>query len=544
MSPPADSPPVVAKRPLPFDERSGHVMGPPLSKKRHLTDSQPMVGSLSTPTEEVSHGGEAAALLQLFDTLEYVLRLYRTRGRRALHQVVRADVESAVGKSLCEERVGRLLALSSGMLEARWFGIGASAELELWQRVDGEARSPTPAEQIVRRHTFRSSLISAGESLPAPCLPHKELSPVRPDTGSVRPDTGSPATHVEPDARSLQDSFPLRLAARDTNLSQRAATRQAALLERVRAREVATMSETALALQDMRARAVLCDDALTIHAVVNSLFTVNESNVKSALEAQVLKGACSQSHSQCSRPLALPEARAALAYLRSVSSAWFLVEDAQHSKDVRIFKLTDANEARSVVEILREERRRLERAIHEYELGKALSAETRGLLRSLSGLEGALPRVPAAPRSASATPSVALSGKPVDTKRALIRNVSEALRTPFLLSRTTSEPSEPAPRTPRRPTTSKRPLCERVSSPKPEAPLSCRSSRRFAEETPVVTKEECVVEQGYADVKTFATPPCTPTPRGRTCRVATPLSAMLQECPTSGRKRVRGKKCA
>jgi len=130
------------------------------------------------------------------------------------------------------------------------------------------------------------------------------------------------------------------------------------------------MSETALALQDMRARAVLCDDALTIHAVVNSLFTVNESNNVSALEAQVLKGACSQSHSQCSRPLALPEARAALAYLRSVSSAWFLVEDAQHSKDVRIFKLIDANEARSVFEILREERRLLERAIHEYEFGK------------------------------------------------------------------------------------------------------------------------------------------------------------------------------
>jgi len=290
------------------------------------------------------------------------------------------------------------------------------------------------------------------------------------------------------------------------------------------------MSETALALQDMRARAVLCDDALTIHAVVNSLFTVNESNNVSALEAQVLKGACSQSHSQCSRPLALPEARAALAYLRSVSSAWFLVEDAQHSKDVRIFKLIDANEARSVFEILREERRRLERAIHEYEFGKALSAETRELLRSLSGLEAAHPRVPAVPRSASGMPSVALCGKPVGT--------------PFLLSRTTSEPSEPAPRTPRRPTTSKRPLCERVSSPKPEAPLSCRSSRRCAQETPVVTKEECELEQGDAAVQTLATPPCTPTPRGRTCRVATPLSAMLQDCSTSGRKRVRGKKCA
>lgn len=544
MSPLA-APPVVAKRPLPFDERSGQVMGPPQSKKRRLTDSQPLV-SLSTTTEESSHGCEAAALLQLFDTLEYVLRLYRTRGRRALHQVVRADVESAVGKSLCEERIGRLLALSSGMLEARWFGIGASAELELWQRVDGEARSPTPAEQIVRRHKFQSSLTSACESLPEPCLPHKEPSP-------VRPDTGSPATQVEPDAKSQQDSFPLRLAARDTNLSQRAATRQAALLERVRAREAATMSETALALQDMRARAVLCDDALTIHAVVNSLFTVNESNNVSALEAQVLKGACSQSHSQCSRPLALPEARAALAYLRSVSSAWFLVEDAQHSKDVRIFKLIDANQARSVFEILREERRRLERAIHEYEFGKvnifrggtrisgiptlrfvwreqALSAETRELLRSLSGLEAAHPRVPAVPRSASGMPSVALCGKPVGT--------------PFLLSRTTSEPSEPAPRTPRRPTTSKRPLCERVSSPKPEAPLSCRSSRRCAQETPVVTKEECVLEQGDAAVQTLATPPCTPTPRGRTCRVATPLSAMLQECSTSGRKRVRGKKCA
>jgi len=521
MSPLA-APPVVEKRPLPFDERSGQVMGPPQSKKRRLTDSQPLV-SLSTTTEESSHGCEAAALLQLFDTLEYVLRLYRTRGRRALHQVVRADVESAVGKSLCEERIGRLLALSSGMLEARWFGIGASAELELWQRVDGEARSPTPAEQIVRRHKFQSSLTAACESLPEPCLPHKEPSP-------VRPDTWSPATQVEPAAKSQQDSFPLRLAARDTNLSQRAATRQAALLERVRAREAATMSETALALQDMRARAVLCDDALTIHAVVNSLFTVNESNNVSALEAQVLKGACSQSHSQCSRPLALPEARAALAYLRSVSSAWFLVEDAQHSKDVRIFKLIDANEARSVFEILREERRRLERAIHEYEFGKALSAETRELLRSLSGLEAAHPRVPAVPRSASGMPSVALCGKPVGT--------------PFLLSRTTSEPSEPAPRTPRRPTTSKRPLCERVSSPKPEAPLSCRSSRRCAQETPVVTKEECELEQGDAAVQTLATPPCTPTPRGRTCRVATPLSAMLQECSTSGRKRVRGKKCA
>mmetsp|Transcript_53123 Transcript_53123/g.99577 ORF Transcript_53123/g.99577 Transcript_53123/m.99577 type:complete len:458 (+) Transcript_53123:87-1460(+) len=298
---------------------------------------------------------EHAVLSRLFGGLDLVILLLHGR-RRAPLSVVREHVETATGRDLTDDRLKQVLALAGDMFEVKWKGMGHDAVLEFAQRVSGELRPPSTPEQWQRKARFDQDLLTAVAygTVPQQELPERPASPKHNDMQLL--DAADPAMLALP--------APKRRESAGSQAAFSVAERQDALLARVRAREAANNSTEAQAFDQVRDKISVCDNAMTLHAVIQSLFARGQGGNSAASEAEVLRAACSASFgAQAVRPMDKAAAEMALEQLILRSTSWFNLEHGKHVQGARYLKRQPRGQAVAVMSVLQAERRDLEQQL-------------------------------------------------------------------------------------------------------------------------------------------------------------------------------------
>jgi hypothetical protein len=294
---------------------------------------------------------ECAVLRVLFFGLELVLRLLAARGVKSFLSVVRTDVEAVAGRDLSDFRLSGILGLVPSMIDVHWVGTGNDAKLEVVQKAkDGALRPPTTEEQHERKHAFAKILDAATDvgKIPRCALP------ARPPPRQAAP-TQESSSDAVPSLPTPEAGRPVELA-KGVSASQR----REALLARVRARAAAGESVEAKEYAELRRLMVSCDNALTAHSVLQSLFARGEGKHSAASEAEVMKALCSSSLSmQSVRALTKDVAQDAVHLLTSKATGWFSVEAGVHIPDAKYFRRVPKGSAAVSLAALKAERQDL-----------------------------------------------------------------------------------------------------------------------------------------------------------------------------------------
>lgn len=195
--------------------------------------------------------------------------------------------------------------------------------------------------------------------------------------------------------------------------------RRQALLDRIRIKEAAGNGEAAKEYEQLRHRITACDNAMTVHSVLQSLFARGEGKFSAATEAEVMKAICSTSFGmQCRKTLDKCVAQEAVQLLASKASDWFSVEAGVHVPDAKYFRRLPQGSASVALAAVKTEREELERQLHGLcekqqqkvsldQAGTTLAGEQAGI--TLAGEDSAELAVPQTllVESASSTESVA-----------------------------------------------------------------------------------------------------------------------------------------
>lgn len=326
------------KRPAPSrsDLDDGSLVTPSKSRRCGLSGARGSAEPAKSPPSAATGASSSATgpaelpqrevLLRLFAGLEVVLMHLQHRGRRAWVPVVRRDVEAATGRSLTDERLGQILAVAGGMLEAAWADLDDGSQLELLQRAaDGSTLEPTIAELSKRRQRFFDDL-AATATIPTRSVERLAAAafqqPPRVAAGAAA--EGRPADIGSGGGGSVGGSA-TAAAGRGGGLS--------ALRSRVLARQDSDgiLAERRRALAELSRRVSACEDALVALEVVEFLLAREEGCEASEAEAVATLSSRSRSM-QCKKPMDAEVARAAVATLSSVSSGWLSVVPAKHSR--------------------------------------------------------------------------------------------------------------------------------------------------------------------------------------------------------------------
>lgn len=321
---------------------------------------------------------DAALLEKLFNGVETVLMLLRSRRTHPTVAVVREHVGSFTQRDLSVQRLEEILAVADEMLETAWVG-GA---LELVQRLEsGEARAPSTEETLRRQAIFCTRLAEAAKQagvhrapLPRRALPCKQtavqgldasrpVAPRAPEASSVEQQPGQSRSRTEA-------SVPRAAAPAATPSRQSASSRLQMLLQRTLAKQAQEGSRTAhqAKVRECEQRLGTCEDALALHAILVQLFARGEDASSAASEAEVLTGACSRGLvMQTRRPIDPPAAKAAFALLTAKADGWFTTTVPQHSQSTGLLlrRLPEGNSSvgaealQAEIRHLHEERRAL-----------------------------------------------------------------------------------------------------------------------------------------------------------------------------------------
>mmetsp|Transcript_36658 Transcript_36658/g.80343 ORF Transcript_36658/g.80343 Transcript_36658/m.80343 type:complete len:464 (-) Transcript_36658:325-1716(-) len=343
-----------------------------------LPEPVAQIASEETPQEDKEHD----ALRRLFVSLDSALQVSLLRGRRPTLRSIRPDVQATSSKSLTDDRIGRILALSGNMLSAKWTDPGGSskAELELAPLgPEGCRRAPTSSELLTRKAAFEDSLKKAAEqgSLPASILPvlaERRVAEAPVASRSVP----TPASNTPMSAAQAGRQGPSLSASSEVD------TPWERLRKRVRAKEAAANSPAARARAELERRIRVCDDALAVHAIVVQLFA--QAPVKQATafserrfnasttEGKVLAAVSSQSYGlQSIRTLKPDAAAVALAHLIERASGWFIVEDSQLETKARYLIRQPDGRSSAAETALLEEKRKLRGELSSLEASVAMA---------------------------------------------------------------------------------------------------------------------------------------------------------------------------
>jgi len=286
-----------------------------------------------TAAPEAEAPSEETILLKLFDGMEALLRYSASRRRHTPLEALREDLEAHTGRILTTERLEKVLALAGGMFEIAWIGTGKAAFLAVEQRnEDGKPQAPTAGELGPRKLQFEAALAAAVQSKTLPC----RSLPLHPDSKKAAADVSENAsTTSQADAeRAAAASAALTAVAALPQLARAGSSekRMEALRARVRAKKEFLDREAAHEAELGKLDAALgaCEDALTAHKVLTSLFARGEGRASSATENELLAAVCSLSFAvQCKRQLSLEAGRAAIARLKEHGvGTWFYIEEA------------------------------------------------------------------------------------------------------------------------------------------------------------------------------------------------------------------------
>lgn len=270
---------------------------------------------------------------------------------------MRTEVETLARRDLSDSRLSIILALvGREVLDVRWLGEGQHAKLEFVQRAkDGKERAPTVEEQRQRKEDFKHALALA---VKAGAIPRREL-PLRPEAkrkGEIQKSEGMP---VLPEPKF--DKRPCLEGAT-------AAARKVALLERVRAREASGNRAEAKVYNDLRHRISVCDNALTAHSILQSLFARSDGSMlgggrvqAAATEAEMLRAMCSTGFAmQSMLTLDKKSALEAIELLAKKAAGWFSLEAGVHIPDAKYLRRLPQGSAALALAALQEERKDLE----------------------------------------------------------------------------------------------------------------------------------------------------------------------------------------
>lgn len=333
------------------------------------TALQALVVAAPPPSvEQPLEAGEAKILVTLFACLESVLQLRRPREVVSCLPAVRADVEMHSRKSLTDTRLGFILTLANGMIQARWHAQGA---VELIQVTAERGERATPEELPARRSAFEAAVQSA---LLKGVAPVQEL-PAAP--AAQKPAAPSALTSEAADAEQHEGSEE-KPGKSEQQLVALGSDRMEQLRQRVLAKSAFRASQVFKATEDTRRRVSLCHDAMSLHAIIAHLFTKNENPFGSKMlfarktglaasstsEAEVVSAATSQSFGMqnASRQMTAEHARAALAHLCLHASEWFVVEEGKHNVGAKYLRRHTTGSASTVMTSLmseHQEQRRL-----------------------------------------------------------------------------------------------------------------------------------------------------------------------------------------
>lgn len=292
----------------------------------------------------------------LFSGIDRVSREYVSRNRRIDFSLLRHDVQDNTGKELSEVRLGQILTLAAGGIKAHWVGSGNTAKLVLLQLDEsGQEQAMTTADLAARKTKFKEALkiaVEAGEE-PSQNIPPK------------------PESAENQICRLLNDSREFAAPVPDLAMLPRAlgvasaASKLQSTLERVRARQAAAQSPEALRYQELRRLLQVCTDSMEAFSVMAAMFARREGASDSefvkcadaASEQEVLKALCSV---KALRPMDAVAARAAVAYLASKASDWFIVEEGKHVVGAKYYKRLPNTSSATVLDRLKVERSSLE----------------------------------------------------------------------------------------------------------------------------------------------------------------------------------------
>lgn len=348
--------PKAARQAPMFDMEQGELFkSEQLSPVKHVSQAKaeavttvPDVSKENAVACEDGLEAQGAVLVKLFAGLESVLLTFKDRQRRPVLAAVRKDVEGFVSRMCTEERVAQILALSNGMLEV----VPRVSVLEVRQLVDGEIRTPTSSEQAGRLSTFNAAVAAA---LKTGLIPSQAL-PSDPRTSEPTMDretlVNSLANASRPSAPVAEISAPSVSHVAGGSVS----SKMSAMRERVLARQEAARARATWEseLEMLRRKVGDCEDALSVHAVVQQLFArgdaldANKGGCDRTSDLDVLKAvSSSSSSSQVRRPMDLDKARTALAMLVAKSTEWFCAETPQYSQRIGSFyrRLPNGNAA-------------------------------------------------------------------------------------------------------------------------------------------------------------------------------------------------------
>lgn len=305
--------------------------------------------------EEVT-SDECDVLTPIFVGLDFVLRLLAARGVKAFHAAVKADVEAITSREMSDHRFEGVLGLvGHNVVDVRWLGAGKDAKLEVFQRAaDGSERSPTVEELRERREAFKVALAAASKS----GIPRHTLPP-RPIPVAVTLSTRNPGLPTLPEP--VAAARPAEGETKDLSIVQR----KQGLLERVRARAAAGKSLEAKEYQEFSRRIGVCDNAMTAHSLLQSLFARGEGKFSAASEVEVVRGMSSTSSfaMQSMRKLSKPDTLEALELLTSRAAGWFSVETGVHNPDAKFFRRQPQGKAADALAALQAERTDLENQV-------------------------------------------------------------------------------------------------------------------------------------------------------------------------------------
>jgi len=311
-----------------------------LTKLMQAAVAKPIASETSS-APQVPQGvseSERRALLELFSSLDDVLQIQASRGRRVDVAQARVDVQAQTGRTLSDARLAIILELVGGLMQALWVGAGPHAKLQIFQRDEEGVERPSSAEeQRERCRRFTSALqvaVSCG-ALPSCTLPPRPLS-------STEHELHELSTEVSPQ----KPETPLAQATPKPK-------KIGSLLERVRAREAAANGPLARAEAQLRTLLRSCEDAATVHGILDALFARCEGTVARVAETAAVRAASSIF---AATPLDRHRAHAGVAHLASRAQSWFEVQDAQHDNCERYFCRLACGSAGDTLAVLRAER--------------------------------------------------------------------------------------------------------------------------------------------------------------------------------------------
>jgi len=142
--------------------------------------------------------------------------------------------------------------------------------------------------------------------------------------------------------------------------------RKLAMLDRVRAREAVRQSSEVKQSEDLRNRIRICDNAVTAHKILQSLFARGAGSNSRASEAEIMLALCSASFAvQSAQKLDKPIAQAAVGLLLEKGVDWFTVKPGESNPNAKYLRRLPKGNALKVLLAIKTERADLESQLRE-----------------------------------------------------------------------------------------------------------------------------------------------------------------------------------